>query len=106
MTVVGSGGIQISRWRKLKRFHRDYDDLSIELKDKTDAALQDLARSPIPSGLRFEKLKGYSKPDIYTIHVTGNYKVSMDFEAGKSGDDGKVAVLRRVGTHNEIDRAP
>ncbi len=53
----------------------------------------------MPPGLAFEKLHGYSNPDIYTIHVTGNYKIS--FEISKA-----IAFLRRVGTHDEIDRLP
>ena len=61
--------------------------------------LRDLLRNPMPPGLRFEKLQGYRNPSIYTIHVTGNYKASMEI-------DGDTATLRRVGTHNEIDRRP
>jgi plasmid maintenance system killer protein len=52
-----------------------------------------------PPGLRFEKLSGYSNPDIYTIHVNGNYKVSLEVTGGN-------ALLRRVAPHDEIDRAP
>jgi mRNA-degrading endonuclease RelE of RelBE toxin-antitoxin system len=100
MTRVGSGGVVVARWRKSKRFHRDYDDLSLDMKDLVDQKLQDLARDPRPPGLRFEKLKGYSDPDIYTIHITGNYKVSLELV------DGNCAFLRRVGNHDEVDRAP
>lgn len=73
MTEIGTGGVVITRWRKSRRFHRDYDKLTIELRDLVDQKLQDLTRNPRPPGLRFEKLKGHKKPDIYTIHVTGNY---------------------------------
>lgn len=99
MTDTGTGGVAITAWRKLKRFHRDYDKLTIELRDRVDAKLQDLTKEPRPSGLVFEKLKGYSNPDIYSIHVTGNYKVTMEI-------DGSQAFLRRVADHDEIDRAP
>jgi len=99
VTRVGSGGVTIKRWAKSKRFHKDYDKLTTDLRDQVDQKLQDLCKDPRPAGLRFEKLQGYSDPDIYTIHVTGNYKVSMDI---CSSD----ARLRRVGTHDEIDRAP
>ncbi|MFH0341448.1 MAG: hypothetical protein ACHBNF_04815 [Chromatiales bacterium] len=37
-----------------------------------------LRQDPIPSGLRFEKLQGYSNPEIFTFHVDGNYKVSLE----------------------------
>jgi len=72
VTQVGAGGIKITRWSKTKRFHKDYEKLTIELRDLVDQALQDLSKSPFPLGLRFEKLKGYSNPDIYTVHITGN----------------------------------
>jgi mRNA-degrading endonuclease RelE of RelBE toxin-antitoxin system len=99
LTDVGAGGVVIERWSKSKRFHKDYDKLTIDLRDLVDGKLQDLAKNPRPPGLRFEKLNGYSKPSIYTIHVTGNYKASMEIESSH-------AYLRRVGTHDEIDRAP
>lgn len=99
MTEVGAGGVVIKSWQKSRRFHKDYDRLTIDLRDIVDQKLQDLTKNPRPPGLGFEKLKGYSNPDIYTVHVTGNYKVSMDIESSK-------ARLRRVGTHDEIDRAP
>lgn len=99
MTVTGSGGVSVKRWRKSKRFHKDYDKLGNELRDTVDAKLQDLTASIRPPGLAFEKLKGYCDPDIYTIHVTGNYKISMEIV-------GTDAFLRRVGNHDEIDRSP
>ncbi len=99
MTKVGAGGVIIARWHKSKRFHKDYERLTIELRDLVDQKLQDLTKNPMPPGLGFEKLKGYSKPDIYTIHVTGNYKLSMSIESSH-------ATLRRAGTHDDIDRAP
>lgn len=99
MTVIGGGGVVIARWKKSKRFHRDYDKLTIQLRDLVDGKLQDMAKNPRPPGLAFEKLKGYSNPDIYTIHVTGNYKLSFEI-------DGGAAFLRRVGNHDEIDLQP
>ena len=99
MTEVGAGGVVVKRWQKLKRFHRDYEKLTMQQRDLVDQKLQDLAKNPIPAGLRFEKLKGYSNPDIYSIHIDGNYKATMEFQ-------GSTAYLRRVGTHDDIDRAP
>ncbi len=99
MTVTGAGGVQVAAWRKSKRFHKEYEKLTIELRDIVDQKLQDLIKQPTPPGLRFEKLSGYANPSIYTIHVTGNYKISMEI-------DGSQAFLRRVADHNDIDRAP
>ena|SRR5436190_15717607 len=99
MTQVGTGGVVVRRWAKSDRFHKDYQKLPVELRDTVDQKLQDLTQNPRPPGLRFEKLKGYADPDIYTIHVTGNYKASLEI-------GGDRAWLRRVGTHDDIDRAP
>jgi plasmid maintenance system killer protein len=99
VTVVGVGGIEIIFWKKRRSFHKEYGKLEISLRDSVDKCLQALAKRPIPSGLRFEKLKGYAKPDIYSVHVTGNYKISMEIE-------GNIAILRRVASHDEIDRCP
>jgi mRNA-degrading endonuclease RelE of RelBE toxin-antitoxin system len=97
VTRVGAGGVVIKRWAKSRRFHKDYDKLTIEQRDTVDQKLQDLCKDPRPPGLAFEKLKGYDA--IYTIHITGNYKLSLDIV-------GSDAILRRVGTHDDIDRAP
>jgi plasmid maintenance system killer protein len=99
MTNVGAGGVIVARWQKLKRFHKDYSSLETSLKDLVDSKLQDLTKHPMPPGLRFEKLKGYSEPDIFSIHINGSFKVTMEIQ-------GQIASLRRVGNHDEIDRAP
>jgi|SRR5690554_1076036 len=100
MTITGAGGVVIKRWRKSKRFHKEYCKLTNELRDLVDGKLQDLTTDPRPPGLAFEKLQGYANPDVFTVHVTGNYKVSMEILAGN------IAFLRRVGNHDEIDRCP
>ncbi|HAS51558.1 MAG TPA: hypothetical protein DCS21_07370 [Gammaproteobacteria bacterium] len=99
MTQVGAGGIVMARMQRTTRFVRDYGKLTVEQQALADAKLCDLLANPRPPGLRFEKLKGYHRPDLYTIHVTGNYKISFAI-------DGDTAILRRVAPHDEIDRAP
>lgn len=99
MTIVGAGGAALTSVAMTKRFEKDFKALSPEQQDLVDAKLKDLMKNPRPPGLRFEKLKGYTKPNIYTIHVTGNYKISFEL-------NGNAGILRRVGTHNEIDRCP
>ena len=99
MTEVGTGGVVVRRARLSRRFKREYKKLTDDLKSHVDKKLRDLFAKVRPPGLRFEKLQGYSKPAYYTIHVTGNYKISMEIE----GDE---ALLRRVAPHDEIDRQP
>jgi hypothetical protein len=70
------------------------------MQSRVDEKLEDLLKNPRPSGLAFEKLKGYANPSIYTVHITGNYKLSFEII------EGSLAFLRRVATHDEIDRAP
>lgn len=93
------GGVVIKTITPNKRFKRDYKKLSPQLQSKVDDKLEQLLCAEQINGISFEKLKGYSNPDIYTIHVTGNYKISMLIECSE-------VKLRRVGTHNEIDRLP
>jgi plasmid maintenance system killer protein len=99
LTEVGAGGVRVARWSKTKRFHKEYAKLTMELRDLVDGKLQDLTEYPMPPGLRFEKLKGHEKPDVYSVHITGNYKATMEIT-------GSHAYLRRVATHDEIDRQP
>ncbi len=99
MTRIGAGGVVITGVQRTTRFVRDYGKLTADLQARVDAKLRDLLANPRPPGLRFEKLKGYHRPDLYTVHVTGNYKISFAI-------DGDTTILRRVAPHDEIDRAP
>ncbi len=99
MTIVGNGGLKITTYSYTKRFQKDFKKLDPAIKAKAEAKIRQLTQSPFPPGLRFEKLKGYSKPDIYTVHVTGNFKISLEIVSGH-------ATLRRVAVHNTIDATP
>lgn len=99
MTLVGAGGVVIRQIKRVARFKSDYAKLPSELQAKTSKKLADLLKNPRPPGLVFEKLKGYTNPAVFTIHITGNYKVSLLI-------DGDTAILRRIAPHDEIDRAP
>lgn len=99
MPEIGAGGLKITAYDFSNRFKRDFKKLDPALKNRLKDKLEDLLKNPMPPGLGFEKLKGYSDPDIYTIHVTGNYKISMEIV-------GTLAKLRRVSPHDDIDRLP
>lgn len=99
MTVVGGGGVVITSVDYTKRFKKDFSKLDRDLQDAASDKIKCLQADPRPPGLVFEKLKGYSQPSLYTIHVTGNYKISMEII-------GSQAILRRIACHNEIDRHP
>lgn len=82
-------------------FQNDYKSLPDEIKDAFKEAYRLLLQDPQPKKLRLEKLSGYKRPGIYTIHITANHSHKLSFEL-----DGPVAVLRRIGTHKDIDRKP
>ncbi len=61
----------------------------------------DLLLPEIPGKYGFKKLAGYRNPGIFTIMLGGNHSHKMSMEI-KNG----VAILRRVGTHKELDDNP
>lgn len=99
MTVVGVGGVIINTVTPSKRYQKEYRKLTNEMRSRVDDKINDLLATPRPAGISFEKLSGYANPDIYTIHITGNYKLSFEI-------NGQSAFLRRVANHDQIDRAP
>ena len=99
MTITGAGGVIIQSIAFSEKFKKQFQKLPADIKDLIPKKLEDLKKQPLPAGLKFEKLKGYRRPDIYTIHITGNYKISLEI-------DGSVAKLRCVGNHDTIDRSP
>lgn len=64
-------------------------------------AMDDLMRDPLPSKLDFKKLKGYKNPNVYSVTICGNHAYKLSFEIKD-----EVAILRRVGTHKQIDDNP
>lgn len=82
-------------------FQNDYRGLSDDIKESFKERYKMLLDDPQPKKLRLEKLSGYKKPGIYTIHITPNHSHKLSFELV-----GTVAVLRRIGTHKDIDRKP
>lgn len=99
MTIVGGGGIRITEIKYKKRFKKDFKKAPKDIQDLLEKKLAQLTQNPIPSGLRFEKLKGFRRPDIYTFHLTGNYKVSLEIRDS-------TAILRRLACHDDMDTAP
>lgn len=102
MTIVGGGGLIIKGVDYDKSFEKELSrvkKLDPVLYERVGKTLQGLLKNPRPFGLRFEKLKGYNNPDVYTVHVTGNYKISFEIK-------NDIAILRRISNHNEIDRNP
>lgn len=84
-----------------KLFARELRALPKEIQSHAVKSVSSLTANPMPARLRFEKLYGHKNPSIYTIHVTGNHSHKASFEIS-----GSTAIMRRIGTHKEIDRTP
>lgn len=84
-----------------KSFQNSYKRLAGDLQDACREAIADLLLNPLPKARRFHALCGYRDPKVFTVDVTSNHSHKLSFEI-----QGTVAVLRRVGTHTHIDRAP
>ncbi|EBY1954696.1 hypothetical protein DU191_24965 [Salmonella enterica subsp. enterica serovar Sandiego] len=82
-------------------FKQRLQKLHVDIRQQASKAVKDLLLNPQPKRLRLEKLRDYRKPYIYTIHVTPNHSHKVSFELR-----GDVAVIRKIGTHKEIDRSP
>lgn len=82
-------------------FQNDYRSLPADIKESFKERFKMLLDEPKPKKLRLEKLSGYKRPGIYTIHITSNHSHKLSFELV-----GTIAVLRRIGTHKDIDRKP
>jgi hypothetical protein len=85
----------------LPGFQRSLRKLSPEARALAERAILDLMLPEIPGKYGFKKLGGYRNPNVFTIMLGGNhaYKLSMEIDKG-------TAILRRVGTHKELDQYP
>jgi mRNA-degrading endonuclease RelE of RelBE toxin-antitoxin system len=103
VTIVAAGGVSFAKFDASIRFKKDYKKLDGPIQKLVDAKLLDLLKKPFPGGLKFEKLSGYANPDIYTFHITGNFKCSLEV---RKVDGICIAYLRHVGNHDRIDLSP
>lgn len=87
----------IKRVRSTQAFADLLRKLPPEIQEAARQAVKDLVADPHPKKYRLEK----QTADYWTIHVTRNHSHKLSFML-----DGDCAVLRKIGTHKEIDRAP
>ena len=85
----------------LPGFQRCLKKIPADIRPQVNDAITDLLEDPIPGRLGFKKLTGYRNPNIYTITIGGNHAYKLSLEILN-----EVAVLRRVGTHRQIDDNP
>jgi hypothetical protein len=91
------GGFKVS---PTASFLADLAGLTAQQQKDVKDCLSDLAKDPIPPGRRMHPVTPAGmKPKIYTVDVYSNksYKISLQL-------DGELLILRRVGSHKQIDR--
>jgi len=96
-----TGTLHIARFDLSKRFLSDVRALPENVRSAANTALKLLKQNPRAKSLRLHTLKGTRKPTIWKIDVLPNHSWQIAFEM-----DGTTAVLRRIGTHRDIDRRP
>ncbi len=80
-------------------FQRDYKRLKPELQKLVDKCIEDFYKSPIPDKRRAHRIND-DLPKIFSVDVTGNKSHKLSFQI-----EGEICILRRVGTHGDIDRS-
>lgn len=81
-------------------FERDYRRLSKDVQRAVDACIRDLYKTPIPAARRAHRINEHANPKVFSVDVTSNKSHKMSFSI-----EGDMCLLRRVGTHKEIDRS-
>ena len=79
------------------QFKAQIRKLPTEIQVAARQAVKDLVLDPHPKKYRIEK----QTHEVWTIHITRNHSHKLSFVL-----DGDTAILRKIGTHKEIDRAP
>lgn len=84
-----------------ERFKKDYKSLSPDLQSAVDECIKDFSKDPIPASRRGHRINTGRFPKVFSVDVLTNKSYKLSFEI--NGDE---VMLRRVGTHREIDRNP
>ena len=91
------GGLQVAF---TERFNRDFKRLPADVQDAVRECIKDFAKDPIPASRRAHRINTKQFPKVFSVDVTSNKAYKMSFSI-----EGEAAILRRVGTHREIDRS-
>lgn len=83
------------------KFVKELERLDSGTQTAARKALALLQSNPNAKSLRLHALSGFARPAIWKIDVYSNKSYQITFEMA-----GRVAQLKRIATHAEIDRAP
>jgi plasmid maintenance system killer protein len=87
----------------LPRFYKDLNKLSSDLQETVWSKLKLFREDPRHPSLRVKKVKRYK--GVWELSITKQHRVTFEWTETKQ-EEGKVrvAILRRVGTHNILKR--
>ena len=81
-------------------FIKDWDKLPVDIQSAVNRCIEDFDRDPLPQARRPHSVTSAGRfPKVFTLDVLPNRSYKLSFEIA----DG-FAMLRRVGTHKQIDR--
>lgn len=78
------------------RFYKDLKKMPAELQETVWDKLAIFEENPRHSSLRVKKMRGHDR--IWELSVTEQYRVTFEWAKGKAKE--RIAILRRVGTHD------
>jgi mRNA-degrading endonuclease RelE of RelBE toxin-antitoxin system len=81
------------RVQSTRRFDREYERLSGDLKDRTDRQIRLLSTNPNHPSLRLKKMQGTDA--VWEVRITRTYRVTLEVA-------GDLLILRRVGAHDVL----
>ena len=76
--------------------HRDFQDLPKDVRSQAERQLALLIENPRRPSLRVKKIRGVREPR-WEGRISRGYRFTFDW-------DGDTIILRRIGTHEIIDR--
>lgn len=89
----------IERINRLSRFTKAYRRLEPEVQDHVDAVIRELELEHMPVGRDLKKRKGARNPAVYQVRVDRHFRLTFHVADG-------VAVLRNVGSHDQVRANP
>ena len=93
--------IEIESYDTTARFDGELIGLKRDIQKAVGEAIKKLIENPNSNAVRLHPLSGYGKPTIWKMDVFPDHSWQITLEIIN-----KVAVLRRVATHKDLDRSP
>lgn len=93
--------IEVNQIKRSQSFDKDFEKSPTDIKKAAKKAVDDILKRPIPKSRRLHRLgrSRLTKDNIYVIDVFSNHSYQITFEI-----NGNTAILRRLGTHKQIDK--